>query len=158
MSKMCILCNKPHSRDEFYKETRAKDGLRSECIPCFKKRRKKYIDKKRKYFGTLYIDNVFLSENKECIKCKSTKKRKEFPKSSQHKDGHHPYCKLCCCLVSKEKRNYNIIEWREKHRDQQKIWRNNNKTKVSKSKKKWKNNSIICCWECINLVSLGINN
>jgi hypothetical protein len=140
MNKICILCNKKHLITNFYKENRAKDGLKSECIECFKKRRKKYIDKKRKYLDTLYIDNVFLSESKECIKCKNIKKRKEFPKSSQHKDGHHPYCKLCCCLVSKEKRNYNIIEWREKHREQQQVWRKNNKIKVSKSKKKWKIN------------------
>ena len=71
MNKICILCNKQHLITNFYKENRAKDGLKSECIECFKKRRKIYIDKKRKYLDTLYIDNVFLSESKECIKCKN---------------------------------------------------------------------------------------
>jgi hypothetical protein len=140
MNKICILCGKLHSHDEFYKDNRAKDGLRSECISCFKKRRKKYINNKRKHLSNLYINNNFLSEDKECIICKNIKKRKDFPKSLQHKDGHGPYCKLCCCLISKKKRNSNTSEWREKHREQQKIWRKNNKIKVSKSKKKWKIN------------------
>lgn len=140
MNKICILCNKEHSHNNFYKENRAKDGLKSECILCFKKRRQKYVDKKRKHFNTLYADNNFLSKNKKCIKCKNLKKRKDFFKSLQHKDGHCPYCKLCSCLINKEKRNSNIVEWRKKHREQQQIWRNNNKDKVSKSKNKWKVN------------------
>lgn len=133
--KTCILCKRDFSEDNFYKENRAKTGLRSECIPCFKARRSKYVQKKRNHEESLYNDDSFLSELKRCIKCNDFKERRSFSKSIQHKDFHSPYCKDCSKQIEKENRNKNILEWRERHRQQQRIWRQNNKSKVTISKR-----------------------
>jgi L-lysine 2,3-aminomutase len=36
---------------------------------------------------------------KRCAKCKETKQIENFPKNKIKKDGHHSYCKICCCKI-----------------------------------------------------------
>lgn len=138
MTKKCIDCQEEKDCSLFYKEKRNKDGIMGNCFDCFKQRRKKYEHQKRVVMSSLYLDKDFMDIIKTCIECGNSKSRKHFYKSSQHKDGHSPYCKICAKGKERENRFLDIEDWRKTHNKQQTVWRENNKDKVALSKKKWK--------------------
>jgi len=140
MYKTCCVCNVDKDIVNFYKDKRSKDGFRGDCISCLKINRRKYQAKRKHSLILLYQDKEFLNEDKTCIICNLTFMRKEFYKSGTHKDGHSPYCKVCSRELEKKNRSENIDEWRDKHSKNQKLWRSNNKNKVTKSKKIYKRN------------------
>jgi hypothetical protein len=80
---------------------------------------------------------VKIMDKKVCSKCKEEKEVCEFNKDSSRKDGYDYNCKSCC----KQKRQSIKID-REKHRERQKKYYNNNVDRIRIYKRKYENDRL----------------
>jgi hypothetical protein len=86
---------------------------------------------------------------KECSKCKEYKLLEDFSKQKNAIFGFHAYCKRCKYYYGKKYYELNLLYFKDKNREHQKInsekikqrkknWRENNKNKISQQNKRWK--------------------
>lgn len=132
ITKQCRCCTQTKPVLEFYKQTKAKDGLGSYCILCVKEN-----DKKRVNQDLLKIkiekDNLFNSGLQKCSKCGTVKPLDAFGVNANSIHGVRPDCKECM------KKFYDAN--REKLIARSKAYVTKNKEKVSeKSKERYHKN------------------
>ncbi|KAG8316409.1 hypothetical protein J6590_108663 [Homalodisca vitripennis] len=83
--KKCSMCKEIKGFEAFYKDKSRKDGIIYNCKDCYRKYHKELYDK---------IEKLTLEE-KECLKCKETKKISEFNSHPYSRDKKDSYCKDC---------------------------------------------------------------
>jgi len=94
--KLCSRCKKWKYYSEFYKNSRAKDGLTVWCKECERKRAESKQKSERKYLR--YEDRhrtIKGIRQKLCTKCSKWKAESEFHKDRSSKDGINNLCKYC---------------------------------------------------------------
>lgn len=102
--KKCNKCGRELPLDNFYKDKRKKDGHKSTCKECIKKKYKHVCDYCGKEFYSEHKSNMFCS--KECSNKSRTKQKtkyvcahcgKEFERLSSQVNGkHNIYCSIEC--------------------------------------------------------------
>jgi hypothetical protein len=87
-NKLCNICKKLKTKDEFHNRKHSKDGLLDICKKCANKKRIIY-----------YTNNISkeknMPTNKQCPKCKEIKLSQYFYTSKRNIDGLASYCKIC---------------------------------------------------------------
>lgn len=122
--KACTVCSATKPFVEFYKNPRAKDGLRAGCKACDKladqKRYAANPGRNRARDRKQEEDARRLAEqSKPCTVCSATKSFAAFSKDPRAKDGLHSRCKACDNLAVAKwrkdnpgKHNANSARWR----------------------------------------------
>jgi 5-methylcytosine-specific restriction endonuclease McrA len=89
--KQCSRCKALKSKAEFNKESKGKDGLRSECRSCQSVYKRELQDRNK----AKNAQRAEFPEFKRCPKCGETKTSSEFYCDSGRADGLHGQCKCC---------------------------------------------------------------
>jgi hypothetical protein len=110
--KICKHCNETKQTENFGKDAKAKDGLKSWCRQCFTN-----YQKERRSSPPPEVRNVTSTPitHKTCSCCKTNKEVVMFGGSSQTHDRYKPWCKCCNTTYMKQYRNTHP-ELREKER------------------------------------------
>jgi hypothetical protein len=98
--KLCRNCRKWKSENQYYKEPRTKDGLKSWCKDCvlkYQRERNRKIGKGLKTLRRYEECHRVVSgvKQKKCTRCKRWKTESEFYKNIRNKDGLQFPCKAC---------------------------------------------------------------
>ena len=129
MDKLCKKCSTIKPLSEFGNN---KNGLYGKTFYC-----KKCLQKPKKILIPITNKN-----EKYCRKCSMVKQLSDFGKKKSNKDGYQTQCKECCELTHKKFRENN----KDKRKEWQKIWVNNNSEKskeiFKKSHFKWVQNNL----------------
>jgi len=135
--KVCSKCKIEKSVDEFHKDNKAKDGLKSNCKECCKT---KYysLEKNKKVKLKKDRARMLLENNKKvCTKCGIEKSVDEFYKAKKGRVGFKSRCKKCMDEVTtkwaknnKEKVRANEKRNRVKNPETAKAYRVKNKDKI----------------------------
>jgi len=109
-TKKCTCCKKIKPLSEFHKQKAYKDGYRSQCKKCLRKKDKhrynndpEVIKKRKEKEAQKKLFQQHLK--KRCACCKKIKLLSAFSKNSATKDGYQYLCKKC--TSEKDKRRYN---------------------------------------------------
>ena len=93
-TKQCHVCNDilELNKNNFYRDSRSKDGYRATCITCFKKRRKILKEENKNKVAKPYIEG-----HKYCSKCERSLPMDvaHFSRSSNISSGFYSACKEC---------------------------------------------------------------
>jgi hypothetical protein len=91
MVKKCRKCLLDKSLDQYWHDSRGRDGLKAQCIECCRKTKK---DLHERYRQREYTEIVY-PEQKKCSSCKQIKDSIMFHKIKTNIDGLHLTCKEC---------------------------------------------------------------
>lgn len=91
-NKQCSRCQEIKGRSEFSKDKRAKDGLTSACLKCYRLANKKTGDKYATSWAPRSPDDDY---SKRCTGCKEVKHHTLFGVMKRRKDGLRNKCKDC---------------------------------------------------------------
>jgi|GEM_PF-3043553 len=96
-TKSCAKCGEIKPLTEFNKDSRAKDGYRTDCKACKQKLDEAYRELKRLERANNPVNTEVDSSTsmKKCSKCGELKSLTEFNKDSKTKDGYRSDCKVC---------------------------------------------------------------
>lgn len=89
--KVCRICGKKKSVNDFYKDKSKKDGYRNECKTC-------HLEQKINAGGTV------VRQQKRCCVCKAMMPISEFCASRWSRDGHANQCRACAGEYMKDYR------------------------------------------------------
>ena len=139
MKKVCTKCRIEKDLNEFNKEKRSKDSLRSWCKDCVKnyrdshKEERKINDKKRiqKYQQNIR-KNGYPVIKKTCTRCGLEKDLNEFNKCKASKDGLQYHCRNC---DNRQSKRYDDSHKEEKKRYDKK-YKDSHKKETKKATKK----------------------
>lgn len=108
-TKVCKTCRIEKPVSDFYKDSRALDGYRYECINCF------YIRQGEdpKAHSRKFLLPIGVS-SKTCNRCGFEKSIEEFPKNSSSRDGYKSICKICNYATTKTSREANKEQHKER--------------------------------------------
>ena len=95
-TKQCATCHTVKPTTEFYRRSRATDGLAASCKTCDAARNRDYRRRNRdKVAKQKRVYRAKTTNRKTCTKCGTAKRRNQFNKDRTRKDGLHPICKEC---------------------------------------------------------------
>jgi hypothetical protein len=98
--KECNICHRILTVAQFYKKSRSKDGLSSNCIECELK-----LTKERRLKRKKTRKKTVIPEEKFCKKCQRTLPSSKFHKNCDSSDGLARYCGECKNKMHKEYRS-----------------------------------------------------
>lgn len=126
--KRCNICKRILPTFQFYKNSRRKDGLSSNCIECELKIAKDLrIKRKKKRRKTV------IPKEKFCKKCQRLLPSSEFHKNCDSSDGLAMYCRECKNKMYKEYRNRPEV-----HKRMLDYWKQHSKDpKVVQRRREW---------------------
>ena len=87
--KICTICKIEKPLDEFYRDSKRKDGFGYKCIPCQKAYYKSYNASRKA------SEARTAPQSKVCRTCKVEKPISQFGKKSTSLDKHNIYCNPC---------------------------------------------------------------
>lgn len=147
--KVCTGCEQSKEPSEFFRSSKANDGLQSECKSCSKKRqderKQRKLSKddsikvpKKPNYKTRFCPNCGF---KTCGYCQKAKPTTDFRRLSSSKDGFDLWCNSCCDSYRAQKptdhakdRAY-YARTVERHREIQKTYRDKHKLREAARKK-----------------------
>jgi len=99
--KRCSVCKETLAQTEFSTERRCKDGLKTQCKTCLKKKEEERVARYIQYRKD-YKLNI---SRKICTKCDKVKPMSEFQRKKRTFDGRMSSCKECKKEYRKRKKN-----------------------------------------------------
>ena len=95
-TKQCTTCHATRPTSDFYRRSRAKDGLAASCKECEAERNRDYRRRNReKVAEKKRARRAKTTPRKTCTKCHETKPGTQFAKDRRKQDGRSPICKKC---------------------------------------------------------------
>lgn len=89
--KTCNKCNENKNFDQFYNNSRSKDGKSYYCKTCSNDYKRARRGSKKKYKKRSFISDT----HKQCTRCDEIKSLAEFAKNSGVASGVHSWCRNC---------------------------------------------------------------
>lgn len=99
----CGRCQITKTAKDFLTNRSRKNGLQSSCIPCSRIQCKE--SRRRKNYERVSDDT-----DVRCLKCKKTKKAKDFAPDKRHTNGLQCWCKECSNTLAKKSRQQKKVE------------------------------------------------